>query len=284
MTRPSSNKWRKEGRKRKGSSNRLPLGCLPPLGDKFCQKMEWLMWPPPLNLMAPCSWMALFKSPRRESRTQQHQSAMTPSQHNWPNGIPVQSINQSINRPYNCTNSQLHSSFRPAHAAYWSTFFQCCEHLLFGGIQVLHVGCVVLLMVELHDFGRDDRLQGVVFVGQVGQSVARAESSVALCRVRQSRHVSLPRYRDKAAQKRIRIRRKKCENSGMRPSGWNMAWGRIIHHSNPSINRTMEKSINQSINQSINRRMVWCTFILQVNQLIHRTNRWCVSSLKNAAL
>ena len=30
-----------------------PSGCPPPLGLRFCQKMEWLMWPPPLNLTAP---------------------------------------------------------------------------------------------------------------------------------------------------------------------------------------------------------------------------------------
>lgn len=30
----------------------LPEGSPPPLGDRFCQKIEWFKWPPPLNLKA----------------------------------------------------------------------------------------------------------------------------------------------------------------------------------------------------------------------------------------
>ena len=36
-------------------SKRSPFGAPPPLGLRFFQKMEWLMWPPPLNLRAGCS-------------------------------------------------------------------------------------------------------------------------------------------------------------------------------------------------------------------------------------
>jgi hypothetical protein len=28
------------------------LDGLPPVGDRFCQKIAWFMWPPPLNLSA----------------------------------------------------------------------------------------------------------------------------------------------------------------------------------------------------------------------------------------
>ena len=43
--------------------------------------------------------------------------------------------------------------------------------LLLGHVEVVDVGGVVLAVVELHDLGADDRLQGVVVVGQVGQAV-----------------------------------------------------------------------------------------------------------------
>ena len=41
----------------------LPVGKLPPWGDRFSQKMEWLMWPPPLNLMAACTAIMPLTSP-----------------------------------------------------------------------------------------------------------------------------------------------------------------------------------------------------------------------------
>merc|ERR1719333_2080570 len=43
--------------------------------------------------------------------------------------------------------------------------------LLLGNVEVVDVGGVVLAVVELHDLGADDRLQGVVVVGKVGQAV-----------------------------------------------------------------------------------------------------------------
>ena len=42
---------------------------------------------------------------------------------------------------------------------------------LLGHIEVGHVGVVVLAVVELHDLGADDGLQGVVVIGQVGEGV-----------------------------------------------------------------------------------------------------------------
>lgn len=43
--------------KSKGSLQHLwPCGSSPPFGDRFVQKMEWLMWPPPLNLSG--AWRA----------------------------------------------------------------------------------------------------------------------------------------------------------------------------------------------------------------------------------
>ena len=43
--------------------------------------------------------------------------------------------------------------------------------LLLRHIEVVDVGGVVLAVVELHDLGADDRLQGVVVVGKVGEAV-----------------------------------------------------------------------------------------------------------------
>ena len=43
--------------------------------------------------------------------------------------------------------------------------------LLLGHIEVGHVGVVMLAVVELHDLGADDGLQGVVVIGQVREGV-----------------------------------------------------------------------------------------------------------------
>merc|ERR1719384_2010763 len=45
------------------------------------------------------------------------------------------------------------------------------SQLLLGNVEVVNVGGVVLAVVELHDLGADDRLQGVVVVGKVGEAV-----------------------------------------------------------------------------------------------------------------
>ena len=45
----------------------LPVGSPPPLGLRFCQNIEWLMCPPPLNLIAFCTAMTpLTSSAHRE--------------------------------------------------------------------------------------------------------------------------------------------------------------------------------------------------------------------------
>ena len=41
----------------------VPSGSPPPFGDKFPQKMEWLMCPPPLNLIADCKPMTPLTLP-----------------------------------------------------------------------------------------------------------------------------------------------------------------------------------------------------------------------------
>ena len=40
----------------------LPVGSPPPLGLRFCQNIEWLMCPPPLNLIAFCTAMTPLTS------------------------------------------------------------------------------------------------------------------------------------------------------------------------------------------------------------------------------
>ena len=42
---------------------------------------------------------------------------------------------------------------------------------LLGDIEIVDVGCVVFAVVELHYLGTYHRLQGIVVVGKVGQSV-----------------------------------------------------------------------------------------------------------------
>ena len=48
---------------------------------------------------------------------------------------------------------------------------------LLESVEVVDVGGVVLLMVELHDLRGDDRLECVVVVRQVGQGVLRARGT-----------------------------------------------------------------------------------------------------------
>ena len=42
---------------------------------------------------------------------------------------------------------------------------------LLGGVERSHVGLVVLLVVKLHDLAGDERLEGIVCVGEVGELV-----------------------------------------------------------------------------------------------------------------
>lgn len=46
----------------------LPCGSPPPFGERFVQKMVWLMWPPPLNLRAGCSATCVVTSPTIQSQ------------------------------------------------------------------------------------------------------------------------------------------------------------------------------------------------------------------------
>ena len=49
--------------------------------------------------------------------------------------------------------------------------------LLLGHIEVGHVGVVVLAVVELHDLGTDDWLQGIVVIGQVREGVLAPDAN-----------------------------------------------------------------------------------------------------------
>jgi hypothetical protein len=42
---------------------------------------------------------------------------------------------------------------------------------LLGRVQSVDIGLVVLLVVKLHDLAGDERLEGIVGVGEVGESV-----------------------------------------------------------------------------------------------------------------
>ena len=42
---------------------------------------------------------------------------------------------------------------------------------LLSGVQRVDIGLVVLLVVKLHDLPRDEGLEGIVGVGEVGESV-----------------------------------------------------------------------------------------------------------------
>ena len=54
-----------------------PDGSPPPLGERFCQKMVWLMWPPPLNLRAGPRAISALVSPATPNSTQ-HTISTTP--------------------------------------------------------------------------------------------------------------------------------------------------------------------------------------------------------------
>lgn len=54
------------------------------------------------------------------------------------------------------------------------TLGQCLRQLLLGSIEVVHIGCMVLIMVNPHQVGRYDGLQGIVVIRQVRQGVLAA--------------------------------------------------------------------------------------------------------------
>lgn len=67
-----NNYWRRKANSdKKGTctgSPDLPCGSPPPFGERFVQKMVWLMWPPPLNLRAGCSATCVVTSPTIQSQ------------------------------------------------------------------------------------------------------------------------------------------------------------------------------------------------------------------------
>ena len=52
------------------------------------------------------------------------------------------------------------------------------RQLLLGHVEVVDVGLVMLAVVELHDLGADDGLQGIVIVGKVGQAVLATHTEI----------------------------------------------------------------------------------------------------------
>lgn len=56
----------------------LPWGSPPPLGERFVQKMVWLMWPPPLNFRAGCRATCAVTSPKIKKQTNRQMSDYVP--------------------------------------------------------------------------------------------------------------------------------------------------------------------------------------------------------------
>lgn len=46
--------------------------------------------------------------------------------------------------------------------------------LLLHLVQIVDISCMVLLMMNLHDFSRNDRLQSIVIIWQIRQDVLGA--------------------------------------------------------------------------------------------------------------
>lgn len=64
------------------------------------------------------------------------------------------------------TSSGSKSDLKESDSFQWTlTLGLSLLKLVTGHVQVVDVGCVMLGVVELHDLGRDDRLQSAVKVG-----------------------------------------------------------------------------------------------------------------------
>lgn len=58
------------------------------------------------------------------------------------------------------------------------TFRNSLFHLLLGDVQIVHVGCVMFRMMQLHNLSAYDWFQGLVIVGQIGKCVLRPCKSI----------------------------------------------------------------------------------------------------------
>ena len=94
--------------------------CIKPPGQRFCQKIEWLRWPPPLNLRAPCSLRRNFDKKLGAGASK--------------------SKRPDRNIPNDRRNVVLRHGIR---------------QLLLDHVEVIHVGLVVLAVVDLHNLGGD---------------------------------------------------------------------------------------------------------------------------------
>lgn len=104
-------------------------------GDRFCQKMEWLMWPPPLKRSVFAREITVLKG------AECGESEIGAARAELPE-VPL-----------------LQGGFR----------------LLLGDVQVVDVGLVMFAVVVAHDVSGDYGFQGFVGVGEVGELVGRAD-------------------------------------------------------------------------------------------------------------
>ena len=67
------------------------------------------------------------------------------------------------------------------HRSRSPTVLQASPQLLFGSVEIVHVGCVMPAIMQLHNFAGDHRLQRIVRVRQIGQGVLLAGQSAHGC-------------------------------------------------------------------------------------------------------
>ena len=141
--------------------NHVPVGRPPPCGERFFQKMEWLMWPPPLNSMAFCTAITPFSSP----------TFLIHTYNLYMYKICLQCC-ASIRKHHNFldTVGRERAFFCP-FALFPLTALQCRLQLLLGRVQILDVGGVVFAVVQLHDLARNDGLQRVGGIRKLGEHV-----------------------------------------------------------------------------------------------------------------
>src|SRR5690625_5978121 len=55
-----------------------PVGLSPPSGERFCQKIEWLVWPPRLKARSLVSWLIVEKSPASRAASSISSAVLAP--------------------------------------------------------------------------------------------------------------------------------------------------------------------------------------------------------------
>ena len=126
------------------------------VGQRFCQKMLWLICPPPLNFRAPCNPITVEASPKKFVWLYAHNSG--------------RSIWFQIQEPDDISLLVSASLLTVILVKMSITFGHSFGQLFFSNVVIVNVSLMMFRMVKLHNFSRNYRFQSIVIIGQIWQS------------------------------------------------------------------------------------------------------------------